>query len=142
MTNRYDDKKFGDAVRDYVRGAISRRQFIVRGAQLGLSAAVLAKLTQPSRAAANLIDSDPASPFESPITPERVAFLKTKPYKGTTINVMVLKATVGDGAEVSCAALGGGDRRQGQLSPRCRSRRCTRRSSPISRAALASMTPT
>ena len=76
---------------------ISRRQFIVRGAQLGLSAAVLAKLTQPSRAAANLIDSDPASPFESPITSERVAFLKTKPYKGTTINVMVLKATVGDG---------------------------------------------
>ena len=55
MTNRYDDKKFGDAVRDYVRGAISRRQFIVRGAQLGLSATVLAKLTQPSRAAANLI---------------------------------------------------------------------------------------
>ena len=55
MTNRYDDKKFGDVVRDYVRGAISRRQFIVRGAQLGLSAAVLAKLTQPSRAAANLI---------------------------------------------------------------------------------------
>jgi multiple sugar transport system substrate-binding protein len=99
MTNRYDDKKFGDAVRDYVRGAISRRQFIVRGAQLGLSAAVLAKLTQPSRAAANLIESDPASPYESPITPERVAFLKTKPYKGTTINVMVLKATVGDGVK-------------------------------------------
>src|SRR5579872_5247979 len=97
MANRYDDKKFGEVVRDYVRGAISRRQFIVRGAQLGLSAAVLAKLTRPSRAAANLVDSDPASPYESPITPERVAFLKTKPYKGTTINVMVLKATVGDG---------------------------------------------
>ena len=97
MANRYDDEKFGDVVRDYVRGRISRRQFIVRGAQLGLSAAVLAKLTQPSRAAANLIDSDPEAPYESPITPERVAFLKTKPYKGTTINVMVLKATVGDG---------------------------------------------
>ena len=97
MTNRYDDEKFGSVVREYVRGRISRRQFIVRGAQLGLSAAALAKLTQPSRAAANLIESDPASPFESPITSERVAFLKTKPYKGTTINVMVLKATVGDG---------------------------------------------
>ncbi len=97
MTNRYDDEKFGSVVREYVRGRISRRQFIVRGAQLGLSAAALAKLTQPSRAAANLMDSDPASPFESPITSERVAFLKTKPYKGTTINVMVLKATVGDG---------------------------------------------
>ena len=31
-----------------------------------------------------------------PITPERVAFLKTKPYKGQTINVMVCKITVGD----------------------------------------------
>ena len=51
MTNRYDDEKFGEVVRDYVRGSISRRQFIVRGAQLGLSAAVLAKLTRPSRAA-------------------------------------------------------------------------------------------
>ena len=97
MANRYDDEKFGEVVRDYVRGNISRRQFIVRGAQLGLSAAVLAKLTRPSRAAANLIDSDPVAPYESPITPERVAFLKTKPYKGATINVMVLKATVGDG---------------------------------------------
>ena len=97
MANLYDDKKFDSAVRDYLRGRISRRQFVVRGAQLGLSAAVLAKLTEPTRAAANLIDSDPVSPHESPITPERVAFLKTKPYKGTTINVMVLKATVGDG---------------------------------------------
>ena len=61
-----------------------------------MSAAVLAKLTQPSRAAANLIDSDPISPNELPITPERVAFLKTKPYKGTTINVLVAKLTVGD----------------------------------------------
>ena len=99
MANRYDDEKFGSVVRDYLRGRISRRQFVVRGAQLGLSAAVLAKLTEPTRAAANLIDSDPVSPYESPITPERVAFLKTKPYKGTTINVMVLKATVGDGVK-------------------------------------------
>ncbi len=96
MANQYDDEKFGDVVREYVRGRISRRQFIVRGAQLGLSAAALAQLTLPSRAAANLIDSDPVSPNESPITPERVAFLKTKPYKGTTINVLVAKLTVGE----------------------------------------------
>ena len=95
MTKRYDDEKFGEAVREFVRGRISRRQFIARGAQLGLSAAVLAKMTRPSHAA-NLIESDPASPTESPITPERVAFLKTKPYKGTTINVLVAKLTVGD----------------------------------------------
>ncbi len=96
MTNRYEDDKFAGVVRDYVRGRINRRQFIIRGAQLGLSAAVLAKLTRPSRAAANLIDSDPVSPYESPITPERVEFLKTKPYKGTTLNIMVCKLTVGD----------------------------------------------
>ncbi len=96
MTNRYDDDKFADLVRDFVRGRVNRREFIVRGAQLGLSAAVLARMTRPSRAAANLINSDPVSPFKSPITPERVAFLKTKPYKGTTINVMVCKLTVGD----------------------------------------------
>jgi len=96
MANRYDDDKFADLVRDFVRGRVNRREFIVRGAQLGLSAAVLARMTRFSRAAVNLIDSDPVSPFESPITPERVAFLKTKPYKGTTINVMVCKLTVGD----------------------------------------------
>ena len=56
MTNRYDDEKFGSVVREYVRGRISRRQFIVRGAQLGLSAAALAKLTQPSSAADNSIE--------------------------------------------------------------------------------------
>ena len=33
MANRYDDKKFDSAVRDYLRGRISRRQFVVRGAQ-------------------------------------------------------------------------------------------------------------
>jgi multiple sugar transport system substrate-binding protein len=96
MSNRYDDEKFGEVVRDFVRGKISRRRFIIRGAQLGLSAAALAQLTLPSRAADNLIESDPSSPNESPITPERVAFLKTKPYKGTTINVLVAKLTVGD----------------------------------------------
>ena len=96
MANRYDDEKFGNVVREYVRGRISRRQFIGRGAQLGLSAAVLAKMTRPSRAAANLIESDPVAPYESPITPERVAFLKTKPYKGTALNILVAKITVGD----------------------------------------------
>ncbi len=95
MTNRHDSDQFGDVVRDYVRGKINRRQFIIRGAQFGLSAAVLAKLTRPSRAA-NLIDSAPEAPYESPITPERVAFLRTKPYKGTTLNILVAKITVGD----------------------------------------------
>jgi multiple sugar transport system substrate-binding protein len=96
MSNRDGADKFGHLTHEYLRGKIGRRQFIVMGAQLGVSAAVLASLTRPARAA-TLLDSAPEAPHESPITPERVAFLKTKPYKGTTINVMVLKATVGDG---------------------------------------------
>ena len=44
-----------------------------------------------------MVDSAPEAPNESPITKERIEYLKKKPYKGTTINVLVLKATVGDG---------------------------------------------
>jgi multiple sugar transport system substrate-binding protein len=36
---------------------------------------------------------------ESPITRERVEYLKSKPYKNTTINVMVLRSAVGDCVE-------------------------------------------
>jgi multiple sugar transport system substrate-binding protein len=97
MPNRDGADKFGELVHGYVEGRIGRREFIFKGVQLGVSAAVLAKLTRPVWAAGNLLDSAPEAPYESPITPERVAFLKTKPFKGTTINVMVLKATVGDG---------------------------------------------
>jgi len=32
-----------------------------------------------------MMDSAPEAPYESPVTAERAAFLKTKPYKGTTI---------------------------------------------------------
>ncbi len=95
MSNRGNDEQLGDLVHRYLRGRIGRRQFIVLGTQLGISAAVLGKLTRPARAA--MMDSAPESPYESPISAERVAFLKTKPFKGTTIKVMVLKATVGDG---------------------------------------------
>ena len=142
MANRYDDENSSDVVRDYLRGRISRRQFVVRGAQLGLSAAVLAKLTQPTRAAANLIDSDPVAPYKSPITPERVAFLKTKPYKGTTINVMVAEGYRRRRPEISRAALGGGDRRQGERRRGADRDPASPRSSPISPAGSASMTPT
>jgi multiple sugar transport system substrate-binding protein len=48
-------------------------------------------------AAGTLVDSDSSVPHEAPVTKERIEFLKSKPYKGTTINVLVLKATVGDG---------------------------------------------
>ncbi len=35
--------------------------------------------------------------MKSPIRPERVAFLKTKPFRGKTINVLILKGSVGAG---------------------------------------------
>jgi multiple sugar transport system substrate-binding protein len=88
-------EKLGELVREFLRGRIDRRQFVAMGVQLGLSAALLTQMARPARAA--LLDSAPEAPYESPVTPERVAFLKSKPYKGTTISVMVLKATVGDG---------------------------------------------
>jgi len=89
-------EKLEALIQGYLKGKIGRRDFVVGGLQLGLSLAVLTRLTAPARAA-NLMDSAPEAPYESPITQERVAFLKTKPFKGTTINVMVLKTTVGDG---------------------------------------------
>ncbi len=86
--------QFRELAYDFLRGRIDRRRFITMSAKLGFSAAVLSKLTHPARA--DMLTAAPEAPYESPVTPERVAFLKTKPYSGTTLNVMVLKATVGD----------------------------------------------
>ena len=47
----------------------------------------------------DLVDSSPLAPNESPITKERIEYLKSKPYKDTTINVMVLRSAVGDCVE-------------------------------------------
>lgn len=96
MPNGGDVEKLEHLVHRYLKGKIGRREFVLGGLQLGLSLAVLTRLTAPARAA-NLVESAPEAPYESPITKERIDFLKTKPFKGTTINVMVLKATVGDG---------------------------------------------
>jgi multiple sugar transport system substrate-binding protein len=93
----HDDKaeQFAQLASRYLRGKIDRRDFMRAGLQLGLSATVLARIARPARA--ELLASAPEAPYESGVTPERAAFLRSKPYKGTTINVMVLKATVGDG---------------------------------------------
>lgn len=96
MAHREDAGAFESLIDGYLRGKIGRRDFIHKGAQLGLSVGFLAQLTAPARAA-ELMDSAKDAPYESPITAERAAFLKTKPYKGKTINVMALKSTVGDG---------------------------------------------
>src|SRR5258708_37774069 len=101
MSNRDNADKFGDLVRGYLNGKVNRRQFIVRGAQLGLSAAVLAKLAGPARAA--LMDSAPQAPYEPPVTAERAAVLQTNADNGPALNLMVLQATVGHGRQYHVA---------------------------------------
>jgi multiple sugar transport system substrate-binding protein len=97
MPSHDNADRFKGLACDYLKGRLSRRRFIALAAELGFSAAIVSKLTRPAFAAGSLMQSSPDAPYESPITQERVDFIKTKPYKGTTINVMVLKATVGDG---------------------------------------------
>ena len=97
MSQHYSEKEFKELVAGYFRGRITRRRFIQQATKLGISAALLSRIVPPTYAAGeNLVESAPESPNESPITKERIEFLKSKPYKGVTINVLVLKATVGD----------------------------------------------
>src|SRR5258707_13020934 len=99
MSQDRSKEHFQELAAGFLAGRISRRHFIGQAAKLGISAALLSRIMTSGAYAAdsNLIDSSTDYPDESPITKERIAFLKNKPYKGQTNNVMVLKATVGDG---------------------------------------------
>jgi multiple sugar transport system substrate-binding protein len=98
MSQDRSQEHFKELTAAFIAGRISRRHFIHQAARLGISAALLSRiLPQAFAAGDNLVDSAPDAPNESPITKERIEYLKKKPYKGTTINVLVLKATVGDG---------------------------------------------
>src|SRR5215831_21270285 len=98
MSQHHSEEEFKELVAGYFHGRITRRHFIQRAAKLGISAALLSRILPPTYATGeNLVESAPEAPNESPITKERIEHLKKKPYKGQTINVLVLKATVGDG---------------------------------------------
>jgi len=99
MSQDHSKNEFEKLSAGYLAGRISRRHFIGQAAKLGISAALLSRIVsfKASAAESNLLDSSTDYPNEAPITKERVEFLKTKPYKGQTINILVLKATVGDG---------------------------------------------
>jgi hypothetical protein len=99
MSQDHSKNEFEKLSAGYLAGRISRRRFIGQAAKLGISAALLSRIVsfKASAAESNLLDSSPDYPNEAPITKERIEFLKTKPYKGQTINILVLKATVGDG---------------------------------------------
>jgi len=88
--------QFKDLAERYFSNKISRRRFLTGAAQLGFSATLLSSIVPAAAADTDLIKSASIAPYESPITKERVAYLKKKPYKGVTLNVLAVKATVGD----------------------------------------------
>ena len=87
-------ENFEELAAGFLANRISRRHFIDQAAKLGISAALLSRIVfsrgYADAADSNLVDSAPDYPNESPITKERIAFLKAKPYKSQTINVLVL----------------------------------------------------
>ncbi len=100
MAYRNSEEEFNDLATAFFRGRMSRRRFIYRAAQLGLSSALMSRIVPASFAADDdLLESSPLTPNESPITRERGEYLKSKPYKDATINVMVLRSAVGDCVE-------------------------------------------
>jgi multiple sugar transport system substrate-binding protein len=100
MAQNNSEEEFNELVTAFFQGRMTRRRFIRRAAQLGLSAALVSGIVATSSAASDdFLDSSPAAPNESPITRERADYLNSKPYKDTTINVMVLRSAVGDCVE-------------------------------------------
>jgi multiple sugar transport system substrate-binding protein len=97
MSQHNSEEQFKKLTGEFSQGKITRRRFIHQSAKLGLSAALLSRLASVSYASAgDLVDSSPLAPNESPVTKERIEYLKSKPYKDVTINVMALRSAVGD----------------------------------------------
>jgi multiple sugar transport system substrate-binding protein len=100
MVHKNSEEEFNELATLFFEGRMTRRRFIRRAAQLGLSAALLSRLAPAAFAAGDgFLESSPAAPNESPITQERVEYLQSHPYKDTTINVMVIRSAVGDCVE-------------------------------------------
>jgi len=97
MSQYHSEEEFRKLAGRFFEGKITRRRFIQRSAKLGLSAVLLSRLaSMPYALTGNLVDSSPLAPNESPVTKDRIEYLKSKPYKDVTINVMALRSAVGD----------------------------------------------
>src|SRR5260221_8920992 len=82
MSHRNSEEEFKNLTTGFFQGKITRRRFIRRAAQFGFSAALLSRMVPDSFAANdNLLDSSPLALNESPVTKERVEYLKSKPYR-------------------------------------------------------------
>jgi ABC-type glycerol-3-phosphate transport system substrate-binding protein len=97
MSQYNSSQEFRKLTGEFFQAKITRRRFIQQSARIGFSAALLSRAISASYAITdNLVDSSPAAPNESPVTKERIEYLKSKPYKDVTINVMALRSAVGD----------------------------------------------
>jgi multiple sugar transport system substrate-binding protein len=100
MAHNNSEKEFNELLIAFFQGRMSRRRFIRRAAQLGLSAMLASRLLRVSLAAGeDFLESSPLAANESPIPQQRVDYLTSKPYKDATINVMVIRSAVGDCVE-------------------------------------------
>lgn len=100
MAQNNSEEEFNELVTAFFQGRMTRRRFIHRAAQLGLSAALVSQIVPASFAAGDdFLESSPVAPNESPVTKERIEYLKSMPHKDTTINLMVLRSAVGDCVE-------------------------------------------
>jgi len=97
MSQHDSEAEFKELSAAFRQGKITRRQFIQQSAGFGLSAVLMNRMVSTAYADNHrLIDSSPVTPNESPITTGRIEYLKSKPYKDVTINVMAVRSAVGD----------------------------------------------